>query len=262
MFGAGERPTGTRDPFALRRQAQGLLRVLVDLPDLTGHDVSVGLDALVDRAASCYEMPAESQAEPIASALDADGDWRGPLSLFLAERLRYLFERRGFAHDEINAVVPSDAPLASLGPLDVRRRLEALKAVRGSADFEALAVAFKRVKNIAKDVPSGAPGGDEPPDPSMEPSERLLAEALAARGPQVRAAARAGDYRQAFVQAAGFRESVDRFFTDVLVMHDDARVRERRLRLMARLRDLILELADISAIEAGLEAAPEGGRVM
>ncbi|MEO5822721.1 MAG: hypothetical protein ABIT71_19610, partial [Vicinamibacteraceae bacterium] len=68
------------------------------------------------------------------------------------------------------------------------------------------------------------------------------------RAPQIRAAAKAGDYATAFRTAAGFRATVDRFFTDVLVMHDDAAVRDRRLGLMAILRDLVMELADISEV--------------
>jgi glycyl-tRNA synthetase beta chain len=272
MFGAGERPTGTRDPFALRRQAQGLLRVLVDLPELTGLDVRVPLSSLVARAGSYFAVPGDvpsgesDEAAMFAmmdskSTLDPDDDWSGPLTLFVVERLRFLFERRGYSHDQINAVLPVNAALG-IAPLDVRRRLEALRAMRGSADFEALAVAFKRVKNIVKDVPVAASEGAQAlAGEGLEPAEQQLATELASRGPQVRKAAQSGDYRQAFSLAAGFRESVDRFFADVLVMHDDPAVRERRLTLMATLRDLILSLADISEIAIDTAApAPEGGR--
>jgi glycyl-tRNA synthetase beta chain len=248
MFGAGERPTGTRDPFALRRQAQGLLRVLVDLPELTGLEARANLQPLVWAAMANFDMP-EGEAPKIASALEPPEEWVGPLTQFLVERLRFLFEKRGFAHDQINAVVPLDAPL-TIAPLDARRRLEALKTMRGSADFEALAVAFKRVKNIAKDVPPGAGALAALAGDAIEPAEQQLFDALSTRGPQVREAAEAGEYRRAFTLAAGFRESVDRFFTDVLVMHDNPAVRERRLQLMATLRDLVLSLADISEIAA------------
>jgi glycyl-tRNA synthetase beta chain len=253
MFAAGERPTGTRDPFALRRQAHGLLRVLVDLPELTGLEAAPSLDRLVTESAAFYRAPDLAAAATEEGArtddLAAPGEWLAELTTFLLERLRFLFERRGFAYDEVNAVLPAGTPLADVAPLDARRRLEALREVRRSADFVALAVAFKRVKNIAKDVPAAA-GGAPVPDgvDAGEPAERALADEIKTRGPQVLEAARRGDYRAAFRLASGFRESVDRFFTDVLVMHDDAAVRTRRLALVARLRDLVVSLADISEI--------------
>jgi glycyl-tRNA synthetase beta chain len=166
---------------------------------------------------------------------------------FVVERLRFLFEKRGFAADEINAVVPVGALLEALAPLDLRRRLEALKGMRGSADFTALAAAFKRVKNIAKDS-TGSPDGALAAAAAGEPAEAALAAAITERAPQIRSAAKAGDYATAFRTAAGFRASVDRFFTDVLVMHEDAAVRDRRLGLLATLRNLVMELADISEV--------------
>jgi len=252
LFAAGERPTGTRDPLAMRRQAQGLLRVLVDLPELTGLDVSVPLTPLVEEveasfAADAVRTCAEEERAALTT-LGGDGEWRAELTAFLVERLRFLFERRGFAADEINAVVPVGAPLDALAPLDLRRRLEALKGMRGSADFTALAAAFKRVKNIAKDSTGSNVDGALAAAAGGEPAEAALAAEIALKGPQIRSAAKAGDYGTAFRTAAGFRGAVDRFFTDVLVMHEDAAVRDRRLGLMAILRDLVMELADISEV--------------
>ncbi len=248
LFAAGERPTGTRDPFAIRRHAHGLLRVLVDLPELAGLDAAVSLGPLVAQAAQAYAATAPAAPEEEVAPLPAAADWMGELATFLAERLRFLFERRGFAHDEINAVLPAAADLDRLSPLDLRRRLEALRDMRGSADFDALAVAFKRVKNIAKER-AGAPVSLEALAlDGAEPAETRLAEAIRTGAPRVRAAAGARDYRTAFHLAAGFREAVDGFFTDVLVMHEDPAIRARRLDLVALLRDLIMELADISEV--------------
>jgi glycyl-tRNA synthetase beta chain len=242
LFAAGERPTGTRDPLAMRRQAQGLLRVLVDLPELTGLDVSVPLAPLVEQVRVAF-----------GSGLAApEAEWRAEMTAFLVERLRFLFERRGFALDEINAVVPVGAALESLAPLDLRRRLEALRGMRGSGDFAALAAAFKRVKNIARDAGgSAAADGALAAAAAGERAEAALAAEIRERGPQIRGAAKVGDYATAFRTAAGFRGAVDTFFTDVLVMHDDAAIRDRRLALMVMLRDLVMELADISEIVAG-----------
>jgi glycyl-tRNA synthetase beta chain len=232
-FAGGDRPTGTRDPFGLRRQAQGLLRIAVDLPELTGLEVTLPFDRLLDRAR-------EGVGDIAGGA--ADG-WREAVTAFLLDRLRYLFEQRGFAYDELNAVLGGLARVPD--PLDTRRRLEALRAVRSSADFEALAVAFRRVKNLSREL-------QEPPaaalDRLTEPAERALLAEYDRRSASIREAASARRYEQAFRLASGFRPSVDRFFTDVFVMVEDASLRTQRLTLLRRLHELLLELADISEI--------------
>ncbi|MGE5360163.1 MAG: glycine--tRNA ligase subunit beta, partial [Bacteroidales bacterium] len=235
MFAVGERPTGTRDPFGLRRQAHGALRILVDLPELTGATNAVSLEPLVFERVLPLLSGAIGNAEPDLK----------PLLAFLADRLRYVLEQRGFAYDEVNAVLRTDDPRWSrLNPLDARRRLEALRAVRGSADFEALAVAFKRVKNLSRELDRIV----EDENRLTEPAERDLAQEYRTRGAAVRAAIRAGNYVNAFRQASGFRPAVDKFFTDVFVMVDDQDVRRQRLSLLSRLHELLLELADISEI--------------
>src|SRR4029079_6302142 len=111
--------------------------------------------------------------------------------------------------------------------------------------FQGLAVLFKRVKNIARERRSSGPLDRSA---ITEPAERALLEALDAKRPKIQTAAGRSDYRSAFVEIAGLRAAVDRFFTEVFVMADDVRVRTARLTLMADLRDLILHLADISEI--------------
>ena len=238
LFAAGERPTGTRDPFGLRRSGHGILRLLVDLPELTGLDVPVALPEVLRRARITPEATGTTAGAP-----GADGGL-GEAESFLLDRLRYLFQQRGFTYDEINAVAGSKAGLAAR-PLDSRRRLEALRAVRGSADFEALAVAFKRVKNLAREL-TGTP--EEATGRLVEPAERLLVGELASRSGAIRAAAGRVDYVSAFRLASAFRPVVDRFFTDIFVMVDDRSLRAERLSLVWRLHDLLLELADISEI--------------
>jgi glycyl-tRNA synthetase beta chain len=225
MFSVGEEPTGSRDPLGLRRQAQGLLRLLVDLPELTGVQEAVSL------------------ADVLGSPGDAPGDDR--LAAFLVDRLKHLYAQRGYRYDEINAVLRI-RPSSSLRPLDVRRRLEALQSMRDSEDFAALAVLFKRVKNIAREAAAGQEGGGEPA--LVEPAERALLDALAALEPSVHGAVKGGDYRGALQHIATLRPVVDRFFVDVLVMAEDPGLRAARLSLMVRLRDLILDIADISEI--------------
>ena len=127
---------------------------------------------------------------------------------------------------------------------------EAVQATRASEDFQALAVLFKRVKNISKDVARGA---EIDRTALVEPAERALLAELDARRPRVEQAAASHDYKKAFTEIAGLRAAVDKFFTDVFVMADDERLRTARLSLMAGLRDLILDLADISEIVSQTE---------
>ncbi len=228
---AGERATGSRDPFGLRRQTQGAVRILMDLPELTGIDREVWLGPLLARAAS--------------HAPDATGPWTeeavGAALAFAVERVRYALEQRGFAGEVVTAATPP----GDVSPLRARRVAEAIQGLRTSDDFQALAVLFKRVKNIAKDRRDDAPL-DRPA--LVEPAEQALLEALDLRRPRIAAAVAQSDYRAAFVDIAGLRAAVDRFFTEVFVMADDVRLRNARLALMADLRDLILHLADISEI--------------
>jgi glycyl-tRNA synthetase beta chain len=235
LFAAGERPTGTRDPFGLRRQAQGLLRTIIDLPELAGLDVAVPFDRLIDEARrGVGDLDGDARAA---------GSWREAVTAFLLDRLRYLFEQRGFAYDELNAVLNRLTSVPD--PLDTRRRLEALRAVRDSADFEALAVAFRRVKNLARELQ-----GPAVEDASLltEPAERALLAGLGERASLIRQAASARRYEQALRIASGFRPAVDAFFTDVFVMVEDPELRTQRLSLLKRLHELLLELADISEI--------------
>jgi glycyl-tRNA synthetase beta chain len=245
LFAAGERPTGTRDPFGLRRQAHGLLKVLVDLPELTGIEVAVSLSDIRRQARAVLAELAEPGVNlPGAGAQESDD-----LTTFLAERLRYVFQQRGFTYDEINAIAGSRRGFVDV-PYDARLRLEALHRVRASPDFEALAVAFKRVKNLSREL---KPGPVETLDRLTEPAELALRDDFTVRGEQVRAAAGRRDYYGAFRLASGFLPAVDRFFTDVFVMVDDAVLRDQRLTLIWRLHELMLDLADISEIVPQLE---------
>jgi glycyl-tRNA synthetase beta chain len=247
LFAAGERPTGTRDPFGLRRQAHGVLKVLVDLPELTGIREAVDLRGLVGRARQLLVDLAEGDRAPAGETTGEQQD----RSLFFAERLRFLFQQRGFAYDEINAVAGARRGFAEV-PYDARLRLEGLQKVRTSPDFEALAVSFKRVKNLSRELTREPV---EVLDRLSEPAERALAEEYASRGDAIRAAASRHDYLEAFRLASGFRAAVDRFFTEVFVMVEDVELRDQRLSLVWRLHELMLDLADISEIVPRAEPA-------
>jgi glycyl-tRNA synthetase beta chain len=229
LFAAGERPTGSRDPFGMRRNSHGAIRILMDLPDLTGLDLEIPLSGLLAEASRPHARGA------------ADSGAAGLTESFWLERVRYALEQRGFSHELIRAATLT----ARMGPLRARRIAEALQAMRASADFQGLAVLFKRVKNIARERKDNAPMDR---GALTEPAEHALVHELDARRPRVQRASAAADYKRAFSEIAGLRPAVDRFFTEVFVMADDQRTRNARLALMAELRDLILELADISEI--------------
>ena len=232
---AGERATGSRDPFGLRRQTQGAVRILMDLPELTGIDQEVWLGPILTRAATHAPDTTKPWTDEAAQAA----------LTFAIERVRFALESAGFGGEVVRAATPA----GDVSPLRARRVAEALQGMRASEDFQALAILFKRVKNIAKDssrqvaTASRSIATRSPNRPSRRCSKRSNL-----RRPRIQAAVARSDYRAAFVDIAGLRAAVDRFFTDVFVMADDPRVRHARLRLMADLRDLILHLADISEI--------------
>jgi len=243
LFAAGERPTGSRDPFGLRRQAHGLFAVLVDLPETTGSRSRPTVGALVNAAADALGR----QGIPLESSA------RASLMTFLAERLAYVLEQRGFDVRNVRAVL-SGRPLDDVSPTDARRMLQALPEFTHTREFQQLATLFKRVKNIARELPTR----NSTPRIAMHPRRRrgspsrpsraLVAE-LTKRRPVIEQALATGDhYRQAFAEAAHLGPFVDRFFSDVFVMAEDAALRRARLWLMASLARLILRLADVSEI--------------
>jgi glycyl-tRNA synthetase beta chain len=228
MFTAGERPTGSRDPLGLRRQAQGAVKILADLPELTGLERRLKLGALLERAAAPF---------------GGYGDSAAPLLSFMTDRLAYLLTERGFDVRSVRAVMHAD--IQDVSPLEARRKLEALSQMTGSPALLGVAALLKRVKNISKGVatPNALPSAD---GMLTEPAEKALAAAIAAGAPTIRAAVERGDYREAFASVASLQPAVAKFFDDVLVMADDERLRTARLGLVASLRGLILDIADIS----------------
>jgi glycyl-tRNA synthetase beta chain len=174
----------------------------------------------------------------------ADESWKTALFEFLKERESHLFERRGFRADEVRAVLAFWRR-----PYSALRRVEALSQYRHSKEFEALATLFKRVKNITKGV--AAPSQDALRGMATaltDPAEQALLSEVEARAPAIRTASDRGEYRDAFAAIAALQPSAAKFFDDVLVMADDEGLRNARLALVATLRDLVLDIADISEI--------------
>jgi glycyl-tRNA synthetase beta chain len=234
MFAVGVVPTGSRDPFALRRAALGAVRILVESGSRLSFPIEVApRDLLVEALRVVREQRPGLEEEAEANLVD-----------FFTERLRFVLSR-SFRYDELNAVF-------ALGALDrpVRdlvERLEALSALRGSEDFLALSTAFKRVGNIL----SGQKPGEIDPSLFFEEQEEALFADLEAVAPRAEEKITAGRYREALQILPALRKPVDRFFDEVLVMAEDEKLRANRLALLKRLRDLFSRVADLSQIVPG-----------
>jgi len=237
LFAAGEKPTGSRDPFGLRRAAQGLMKILIDQPFTA--ETAPGVDQIVEQTFANY-----------GESLKATDSWQALLSEFLAERQAHIFERRGFRTDETRAVARFwKRPPSAL------KRIEAVSKERGSADFAAVAALLKRVKNITKDQAEASAKLVDLKGRLKEPAEVALANEIDQRWPKINDAKDRELYADAMKLIVGLREPVDRFFADVLVMAEDAQVRRDRLALLTMLRETITQIADISEMAADEKSA-------
>src|SRR5207245_1442 len=203
LFAAGERPTGSRDPYGLRRAAQGIIKIVTDFSNLSSGDMPAGLPQMVEAAHQNY---AEAQR---AGAVK---EWELALGEFLAEREAHVFELRGFRLDEIRAVVPR----FWVRPHNALLRVQALAEARKLPDFEALAILFKRAKNITKDFDGVLDDGLRAR--LVEPAEIALLKEMRARWPSIADAVTHERYGEAMRELSALSKPVDRFFTDVLVM--------------------------------------------
>jgi glycyl-tRNA synthetase beta chain len=223
LFGIGQQPTGDKDPFALRRHALGVIRMLVE------HRLELPLNALVDAAFRAFgDRVAHAHAE---------------LETFFYERLGGYLRERGFVAQEIAAVVDQRPALLALVPA----QLDAVREFSKLPEAQALAAANKRIVNILKKAGDGI-GSAVDRTLFAEPAERALADRIAELRPQVDARMAAADFTGAMTLMAQAREPVDRFFDDVMVMADDPQVRANRLALLSGLRHLMNQVADISKL--------------
>jgi glycyl-tRNA synthetase beta chain len=229
-FGLALEPTGSSDPFGLRRAAQGVVRVLLDFWDADVAEKRPDLERLIAAAVSGYGSRLKRPAPQTIESLHR----------FFLDRLEYVLEARGFPPEEVAAVLlsPSVPPLRD--PYDGLVRLKALHVVRGAAkdDFAHLAVAFKRAKNILNQ------GEARPVETSLfeEDAERELHKAV------VKLGGLNGSYEERLRALSGLRAPVDRFFDKVLVMAEDADVRANRLGLLKEALSLFYRIADISKL--------------
>ncbi len=232
FFGIGQVPSGSRDPFGLRRLARGLLRIVVDA------GMELDLDLMAARAVLLYGERLDRGAEELLHELQA----------FLAERLRHLMGQRGFAHDEIEAV---EAVGAKSLP-DVVARLRALQTVREEPGFRSVVLAAKRIYNIVKESPEFALEAGE----LAEGAERGLYEALQAVRAEVVEAVAGRRYEDALGAMAGLVPHLDRFFADVLVMDENETLRHNRVALLQACRRVFWRVARLNEMAVEKGSAP------
>ncbi|HRJ51857.1 MAG TPA: glycine--tRNA ligase subunit beta [Candidatus Thiothrix moscowensis] len=225
IFGIGQKPTGAKDPFALRRAALGVLRILIEL------QLPLDLADLLDKAADGLTTQLGKKPET-QEALD-----------YILERLRAYYQEQGIGAELVEAV----ASLKPTQPLDFDRRVKAVAAFRQLMAAESLAAANKRISNILKKVEGELPDSIHPGLLQLE-AEQALAAAVQYQDNKVMPLFAAGEYEAALLSLAELREPVDKFFDDVMVMADDAALKNNRLALLNRLRGLFLRVADLSVL--------------
>ncbi|VAW34970.1 Glycyl-tRNA synthetase beta chain, partial [hydrothermal vent metagenome] len=224
-FGVGRIPTGAADPYALRRAALGIIRIILD------KGWAVELDSLVARAVALVGDKLTRDAEEVeADVLE-----------FIRERLRNYLKGEGLPHDSIEAALCT--PWFDIA--DAVKRIRALEKFKEHPACESLVVSFKRVSNILK-------GQDARglPTPSIfeDDAERALFEVYSEIAPVIREAEGKGDYALVFEKLASIKDVIDKFFDDVMVMAEDEKLRRNRLILLGSIRDLYWRIADLSKL--------------
>lgn len=226
IFGINKGPTGDKDPFALRRAALGVLRIIIE------KELPLNLLALLKQAQKNYAGNLTNK------------DAAEQANEFIFDRLRAFYQEKGIPINIFSAVFA----IHPNQPLDFDRRMKAVQHFQTLPEAEALAVANKRVNNILKKL-------DKQPIPSEVNSslfnsdaERHLAHCLNSQTKIANQLYEKSDYTHALSELASLKEPIDQFFNDVMVMVDDKKIRNNRLALLASLRHLFTQVADISLL--------------
>jgi glycyl-tRNA synthetase beta chain len=226
IFGIGQPPTGSKDPFALRRASLAVLRIMVE------NRLDLDLRECLDLAVTQY--PAGVIAEGTA----------GQVLDYMIERFRAWYEEENIPAEVFKAVSARNLSR----PLDIQRRVQAVYAFSKLPEAQALAAANKRVSNILGKLDSVHSFGSVSADLLSEPQEIELSACLEALSDTCHKHLLDDEYTEALTCLASLRGPVDAFFDDVMVNVEDAPLRNNRLNLLKRLRDLFLEVADISLL--------------
>ncbi len=227
IFAIGQSPGGDKDPFALRRAALGVMRIIIE------RQLDIDLRELIDQAASHF--PASVNAGAITDELFA----------FMMERLRSWYLDAGYQTPVFDAVLARQPAR----PLDFDSRMQAVRAFRALPESASLAAANKRIRNILRKAEMDVPDQYRQ-DLLIESAEQALAGAIATQAEAVQPLFARREYTPALSLLAGLQAPVDKFFDDVMVMADDAALRDNRLALLNTLSELFLQVADISLLQS------------
>ena len=226
VFAAGKKPKGSKDPFALRRAAQGVVRILDDA------DVRVPLGELIERAGTV-----------LADQLPVDAGTRSDVEAFVVDRLRAWLGERGVAVNTVRAVEAGQVACIS----DFVRRADALQRFADDPDMESLIAANKRAANLLRQADIDEFGDVD--RSLMQIDEELeLFNAVEQAEQDIRRALDARDDAAALSCLSALKPNVDAFFDGVMVMDEDAALRRNRLALLRRLRTVFLEIADVALL--------------
>jgi glycyl-tRNA synthetase beta chain len=226
IWGIGLQPTGDKDPFALRRHALGILRMLIE------KRLPLSLTNLLADSARLFAGNSNFK-DPGTEAV-----------AFLLDRLRGLLRERGYAQNQVEAVIAQQPDRLD----DIIERLDAVRAFAALPEAESLASANKRITNILKKTDGAA--GQIQTELLREAAEKNLYSAVTLLKPQVDAAFIQGDFTAALKLLARLRDNVDVFFTDVMVMTEDEQLRNNRIALLSGLHGMMNQVADISKLAA------------
>lgn len=227
IFAIGERPTGSSDPFALRRASLAVLRILVE------HEIDLDLLYLLRQSAAQYQ-----------DMVDSIDSIPKQVLTYMLERFHSWYVEEGVATNVVLAVLASDLS----NPLDISTRIRAVADFTQHPESSALAAANKRVANILDKQSSNNTGAELNRSLLVAEAEQALAGRLADLSLETDKLVQEGCYAQALTQLASLQEPVDRFFDDVMVMVDDTALRNNRLALLWLLRKQFLQIADISLL--------------
>ncbi len=227
IFGIGQAPTGSKDPFSLRRAAIGVLRLLIE------KELDLPLVELTKIASENYHGKLREPVKAQHEALN-----------FIEARYRAMYEDQGVAIDVIQSV----QALSPKSPLDFDHRVKAVNHFKTLPEAQALAAANKRVANIL--AKEGQIVGDVDTSLLVEDAEKALFAALQKLTPVVQPLLEAHNYTDALSQLASLRAPIDAFFDNVMVMAEDQKLKANRLRLLAQLRGLFTAIADVSMLQS------------
>ena len=226
IFAIDMKPTGSKDPFSLRRAALGALRIIIE------GNLKLDLKALLSEAAQGLTGKVDTAKEAVDDAFT-----------FMMERLKAYYQDQGINNETVNSV----ASLNPVSPLDFHHRVKAVADFRSLAESDSLAAANKRISNILKKVEGEIPTSVNH-DLLKEEAERTLYNAIVSQQEKVEPLYASGDYSTALTSLAVLREDVDNFFDNIMVMDDDEALKNNRLALLSQLRALFLAVADLSRL--------------